>query len=84
MVRSTLNLNALDGKFDADVTLDAGVGDDLINLGATTGAGGYVLAGGLGTNTLTGTAIGHTWNVTAIDAGNLDGAGVVDFSQFGI
>jgi hypothetical protein len=76
----TINLNALDAGFSADLTINGGTGTDAINFNARTGTGSYAFHGGTGTDTLTGTNTGHVWNVTAGDAGNLDGAGLHDFT----
>ncbi len=76
----TITINAIDGSFNADLTVDAGAGGDAINYNARTGSGRYQLNGGADTDTLLGTNTGHVWNITAANAGNLDAAGVNDFT----
>jgi hypothetical protein len=48
----TIILNALDPTFNADLTINAGDGDDIIFVNAITGSGTYTINGGAGDDTI--------------------------------
>ncbi|MBN2024201.1 MAG: hypothetical protein JW809_15570 [Pirellulales bacterium] len=76
----TFTLASLDPAFDATVTVLGQNGADTVLLQAATGTKTYAILGGPGDDRLTGPAGNQTWNVTSSDAGNLGGAGVIDFA----
>ncbi|NMB87213.1 MAG: hypothetical protein GYA17_02565, partial [Chloroflexi bacterium] len=62
------------------VSLTLSAGNDVLSLNGLNGA--YTVDGGAGSDTLAGTNTATTWTLTAVDAGNIGGAGQFDFSAF--
>ena len=83
----TIHINALDtldntgAALSATLTVNAGNGDDVIDFNAKTSSGTYTFNGEVGANDeLQGRDAVQIWNITGADAGNIGGAGVVDFA----
>jgi Ca2+-binding RTX toxin-like protein len=83
----TIHINALDtldntgAALSATLTVNADAGADVIDFNAKTSSGTYTFDGGTETNELQGRDAAQTWNVTGADAGNIGGAGIVDFTS---